>query len=92
MDIIFEVLKIGWYEMYQEEEVKQRHRDLCAAISPDLMHNSEGWTCFICGVYVSLYRWLVPTRAPERILVFVCAISRLSFPRQSVRLACRVPL
>jgi hypothetical protein len=56
VDIIFEVLKIGGYEMYQEEEVKQRYRDLSATIGPDLMHNSEGWTCFICGMYASLYR------------------------------------
>ncbi|KAJ7455057.1 hypothetical protein FB451DRAFT_1184389 [Mycena latifolia] len=49
VDITFEVVKIGWHEMYQEEEVEQIYRDLIATIGPELMHNSESWGCFGCG-------------------------------------------
>ncbi|KAJ7854658.1 hypothetical protein B0H13DRAFT_1903556 [Mycena leptocephala] len=67
VDIIFEVLKIGRYEMYQEEEVKQRYRDLSATIGPDLMHNSEGWTCFICGRPATDIDWMAVWTPGEKV-------------------------
>lgn len=51
MDIIFEVVKIGWFEMYQEEEIETLYRNLIETIGPELMHNSEEWACFQCGMY-----------------------------------------
>ncbi|KAJ6526735.1 hypothetical protein B0H19DRAFT_1084321 [Mycena capillaripes] len=53
VDITFEVVKIGWYEMYQEEEVEQIYRDLIATVGPELMHNSDSWGCFECDVMIS---------------------------------------
>jgi hypothetical protein len=51
VNISFEVVKIGWFEMYQEEEIETLYRNLIETIGPELMHNSEEWACFQCGVY-----------------------------------------
>ncbi|KAJ7870434.1 hypothetical protein B0H13DRAFT_1896182 [Mycena leptocephala] len=53
--------------MYQEEEVKQRYRDLSATIGPDLMHNSEGWTCFICGRPATDIDWMAVWTPGEKV-------------------------
>jgi hypothetical protein len=50
VDIVFEGVKIGWYEIYEDKEIEKLYRDLIARISPELIHNSEPWACLECGL------------------------------------------
>ncbi|KAJ7314246.1 hypothetical protein DFH08DRAFT_972988 [Mycena albidolilacea] len=47
--ITFEVVKIGWYEIYCDEEIDALYREFIASIGPELAHNSEAWACLGCG-------------------------------------------
>lgn len=49
MDITFEVVKIGWYEIYCDEEIDALYREFIASIGPELAHNCEAWACLGCG-------------------------------------------
>jgi hypothetical protein len=61
VDITFEVVKIGWYEIYYDEEIDVLYREFIASIGPELAHNSEAWACLGCGgerLVSSEERWI----------------------------------
>ena len=45
----FEVVKIGWYEAYTEEEIETLYGEFIESIVPELKHNSDTWKCVECG-------------------------------------------
>jgi hypothetical protein len=49
MDINFEIVKIGWYEIYVDKEIETLYRDFIERIGPELTRNSEEWACTLCG-------------------------------------------
>jgi hypothetical protein len=49
VEIEFEVVKIGWYEIYENTEIETLYREFIERIGPELRHNSEGWGCYQCG-------------------------------------------
>ncbi|KAJ7473685.1 hypothetical protein B0H11DRAFT_2036878 [Mycena galericulata] len=54
----FEVVKIGWYEMYTEEEIETLYHEFIASIVPELKHNSETWKCFECDLPATDIDWM----------------------------------
>ncbi|KAJ7159498.1 hypothetical protein C8R46DRAFT_1286696 [Mycena filopes] len=53
-----DVVTIGWFEIYDEEEIKVLYRELTERISPELAHNSDAWLCLECGGAAVEFGWL----------------------------------
>ncbi|KAJ7908181.1 hypothetical protein B0H13DRAFT_1878837 [Mycena leptocephala] len=49
VEIEFEIVKIGWYEIYENTEIETLYREFIERIGPELRRNSEGWGCYQCG-------------------------------------------
>ncbi|KAJ7624058.1 hypothetical protein DFH06DRAFT_1340092 [Mycena polygramma] len=50
VDILFDVVTVGWYDMYQDTEIEALYRDLIERIGPEISQNSEAWTCLNCDL------------------------------------------
>ncbi|KAJ7123375.1 hypothetical protein C8R44DRAFT_875581 [Mycena epipterygia] len=58
VEILFDVVAIGWYEIYENTEIETLCRELIKRIGPELTHNSETWACLECGGVATDIEWL----------------------------------
>ncbi|KAJ7624066.1 hypothetical protein DFH06DRAFT_1142621 [Mycena polygramma] len=55
--ISFDVVTVGWYDIYQDSEIEEHYRDLLERIGPELSHNSETWACLECDLPATDIGW-----------------------------------
>ncbi|KAJ6506621.1 hypothetical protein C8R45DRAFT_1208676 [Mycena sanguinolenta] len=58
LEITFDVVKIGWYEMYQQTEIETLYCEFVEKIGPELTHNSNEWVCRECGLPANDIAWM----------------------------------
>ncbi|KAF7373932.1 hypothetical protein MSAN_00605600 [Mycena sanguinolenta] len=58
LEVTFDVVKIGWYEMYQDTEIERLYHEFVEKIGPELAHNSEEWACLQCGLPATDIAWI----------------------------------
>ncbi|KAJ6506604.1 hypothetical protein C8R45DRAFT_1175662 [Mycena sanguinolenta] len=58
LDIIFDVVKIGWYEVYQETEIETLYREFVEKVGPEVAHSSDEWACLECGLPATDIAWM----------------------------------
>ncbi|KAJ6596240.1 hypothetical protein DFH09DRAFT_1272764 [Mycena vulgaris] len=67
VDLSFEIVKIGWYEIYEDKEIETLYREFIERIGPELTHNSEEWACWECCRPATDISWLSLYRSGEKI-------------------------
>ncbi|KAJ7159513.1 hypothetical protein C8R46DRAFT_1108454 [Mycena filopes] len=61
-----DLVTIGWFEIYDEEELEGLYRELTERINPELAHNSEAWECRGCGRPAVEFGWFSIYTALEK--------------------------
>ncbi|KAF7344911.1 MYND-type domain-containing protein [Mycena venus] len=58
VEITFDVVTIGWYDIYEDTEIESLYREFVEKIGPELTHNSDKWACLECGLPATDIAWV----------------------------------
>ncbi|KAJ7440857.1 hypothetical protein FB451DRAFT_1191316 [Mycena latifolia] len=58
LNISFDVVTVGWYDIYMKEDIETLYREFVARIGPELTYNSEAWACIECGGPATDSAWM----------------------------------
>ncbi|KAJ6577913.1 hypothetical protein B0H19DRAFT_1121774 [Mycena capillaripes] len=81
--ITFEVAQVGYYDIYQDEDIEAQYREFIACIGPELVHNSQTWMCHTCGRPATDSGWMslyTPTMY-KRCMVIISAACEICAPK-----------
>ncbi|KAJ7224932.1 hypothetical protein B0H12DRAFT_1328794 [Mycena haematopus] len=67
VEITFDVVKVGWYDIFTDTEIETSYREFIERIGPELMHNSEKWACLQCDLPATDIDWTSMYTASEHL-------------------------
>ncbi|KAJ6506605.1 hypothetical protein C8R45DRAFT_970095 [Mycena sanguinolenta] len=75
LQITFDVVKMGWYDIYDDTEIETRYRDFVETVGPELAHNSDEWACLECGLPAVDIAWMsvYSKQSHERCTILISA-------------------
>ncbi|KAJ7465605.1 hypothetical protein FB451DRAFT_1179087 [Mycena latifolia] len=58
LNISFDVVTVGWYDIFMEEDIETLYREFVPRIGPELTYNPEAWACIECGGPATDSAWM----------------------------------